>query len=440
MRYAQALLRDLGQDAVAITPMESPALAAARCGLLALTGPGGEAPRMPPAPLASCAQGALAALQALPGGAALSGMDGAALLGERAACDGLSRAGTISPGGACRILPCADGWLAVQLARPDDWAMLPAWLEDEVLTGWDDVAEALRGRETRALSDRAALLGLAVSECAAPREGRRWCERVASGPPRATSADRSPLVLDLSSLWAGPLCSHLLQTMGARVIKLESLQRPDGARAGNTAFFDLLNAGKACVALDFTTHDGRAQLRALIARADIVIESARPRALWQLGIDAEACVAQQPGLSWISITGYGRSGAAAMRTAYGDDAAAGAGLAWMMAAAHGEPGFVGDAVADPLTGMHAALCAWAAWCSGVGGVWSLSLCDVVTHCINAGGSVTPTALRARVRAWQSELAASGFTAQYPQARAPAGHAAALGADTQRVLSEAPVPC
>jgi hypothetical protein len=103
-------------------------------------------------------------------------------------------------------------------------------------------------------------------------------------------------VLDLSSLWAGPLCAHLLGLAGARVVKLESASRPDGARAGSAAFFDLLNAGKASVALDLSSRAGRDSLRRLIASSDIVIESARPRALRQLGIEAEALVAEVPGL------------------------------------------------------------------------------------------------------------------------------------------------
>lgn len=438
--YAERLLHGLGRSERAQLSAEHPALAAARCGLHALTGPRDGAPRMPPAPLASCADAALAALRALPSGGALAGIDGAALLGERAACDGLQRAGAISPGGACRILPCADGHFAVQLARADDWALLPAWLECEPLHSWQAIAPVLRQRDSRELCERGALLGLAVAECAPPQHAARWCERLVAGKPRAASSARAPLVVDLSSLWAGPLCSQLLQTMGAHVIKVESRQRPDGARAGNACFFDLLNAGKDCVALDFGSAEGRALLRALIARADIVIEAARPRALQQMGIDAEACVAQQPGLSWISITGYGRRGGHGMRAAYGDDAAVGAGLAWMMAATHGAPGFVGDAVADPLTGLHAALCAWSGWLSGRGGLWSLALQQVVAHCIGAGADTSPSAMRARRDEWWAAIETAGAVVQPPSARVPTAQAAALGADTERVLAGSGTRC
>src|SRR5207249_665918 len=101
-----------------------------------------------------------------------------------------------------------------------------------------------------------------------------------------------PLVVDLSSLWAGPLCGHLLQALGARVIKVESSQRPDGARFGPKNFFDLLNANKDCVALNLSIAEGREQLRQLLLRADIVIEASRPRALRQMNIVAEDIIAQ----------------------------------------------------------------------------------------------------------------------------------------------------
>ncbi len=82
-------------------------------------------------------------------------------------------------------------------------------------------------------------------------------------------------MIDLSSLWAGPLCGNLLQALGARVIKVESTQRPDGARFGAENFFDLLNANKECVALNLNAEEGREQLRQLLLRADIVIEASR---------------------------------------------------------------------------------------------------------------------------------------------------------------------
>jgi crotonobetainyl-CoA:carnitine CoA-transferase CaiB-like acyl-CoA transferase len=183
-------------------------------------------------------------------------------------------------------------------------------------------------------------------------------------------------VVDLSSLWAGPLCSHLLQLAGARVSKVESRTRPDAAREGTPLHFARLNAGKEQRSMDLRAERG--ELLRLLDAADVVIESARPRALQQLGIDAMEYVAERPGKLWISITGYGRGDPAGQWVAFGDDAAAAAGaVRWT---AEG-PEFVGDAIADPLTGLHAALAATKCLTQGVGGLLELSLAGVTAHCL-----------------------------------------------------------
>ncbi|MDN2502875.1 CoA transferase, partial [Nocardia nova] len=125
------------------------------------------------------------------------------------------------------------------------------------------------------------------------------------------------LVVDLSSMWAGPLCAHILGRAGARVIKVESPHRPDGARADHH-FFDTLHAGHEFRTVDFRTDSGRAELAALLAAADIVIEASRPRALAQLGLGPDRR-GLRPGQIWVGLTGYGRS--EPMRVAFGDDAA-----------------------------------------------------------------------------------------------------------------------
>ena len=66
------------------------------------------------------------------------------------------------------------------------------------------------------------------------------------------------VVIDLSALWAGPLCGDLLARSGATVVKVESTQRPDGARRGARAFFDLLNGRKRSVGLDLQSRQGTA--------------------------------------------------------------------------------------------------------------------------------------------------------------------------------------
>src|SRR5450432_3620021 len=124
-------------------PEVHPALRWAQSGAMALTGHAPD-PQMCPVPLGSYADGIIAALHSVRPSSAIAAIDGACLLGERAALAGYTRAGDVSPGGSCRLLQCADGWLAVNLARASDWELLPAWLEGGDITGWDGVAAAIR--------------------------------------------------------------------------------------------------------------------------------------------------------------------------------------------------------------------------------------------------------------------------------------------------------
>lgn len=442
--YAARLLLSLG--AVPSRPIEvsaeHPALSWARSGMMSITGTAAGEPQMCPLPLAACADGALAALAALQAHNPLADVRGSQLLAERAALSGLMRNGSISPGGACRLLPTADGGIAVNLTRVDDWALLPAWLEVDGVNDWTTLADAVAARPSAALIERARLLGLAVAPDRFDPSPVPWYTVMDAGAPVGAPSPRrrtrAVRVVDLSSLWAGPLCGHLLRLCGAEVIKVESWQRPDGARLGQAEFYDQLNAGKRSVMLDLDGDEGREQLRALLLQADIVIESARPRGLRQLGINASDIVAQQPQLTWISITGYGRQPPQDNWIAFGDDAGVAAGLSQLMFQATGERLFVGDAIADPLTGIHAALAAWASYRSGGGRLISIALCDVVRHCIGVDRPADAAALRARMRQW-TQILQDEVPAQ-PQARAAAGTAPAAGADTDAVLAALRVTC
>jgi crotonobetainyl-CoA:carnitine CoA-transferase CaiB-like acyl-CoA transferase len=167
----------------------------------------------------------------------------------------------------------------------------------------------------------------------------------------------------------------MLRLAGADVVKVESTRRPDGARGGDAVFFARLNGGKRSVALDFASEGDRHRLAALLERADIVIEGSRPRALAQLGVDAARWVSARPGRVWLSLTGYGREAPQAEWVAFGDDAAAAAGLCWCVP--EGAPLFVGDAIADPLAGLHGALAALRAWRAGEGTLLDVALTRVV---------------------------------------------------------------
>ena len=324
----------------------------------------------------------------------LADLSGEGLLSERARLTSAVFTSGQSAGGSARLMPVADGALAVNLPRASDWELIPAWLEQDLPegAGWDELALALTTRSAGPLIEQAHLLGMAVAlanpPAATPVDD--WLDPTETGSP----AGRTPSVIDLSALWAGPLCSRLLQYCGAEVTKVESLRRPDGARFGNRRFFERLNAGKRHVQLDLASPTGQHALAELIRGADIVIESARPRALQQMGIYWQAFVEARPELIWISITGYGRDEPQSNWVAFGDDAGAAAGLSHVMRTATGSYQFAGDAIADPLTGIHAALAGWQRWCSGEGGLAALSLRDVAASCFAReqealGASVVP---------------------------------------------------
>lgn len=439
--YAAHLLGTLGIDARPESghPDPHPALAWAASGSMALTGPADGPPGLAPGHVVACARGALLALATLTDDARarrdLLALDTGALLAERAAISGLGRRGTTSAGGHCRFVRARDGWIAVNLPRPDDLATVPAWLERPIVADpWNAITDEAPARSAVSLVTRGRLLGLAVAPAtAAPSVTPPWCRITARG--RAVAPTRAPFVLDLSALWAGPLAGSLLQLAGARVVKVESVRRPDGARRGPAAFFDLLHAAKSSVVLDFTTTAGRAALHRLIVRADIVIESARPRAAHQLGIDPAALVRARPGLTWISITAYGRSGRAGRWIGFGDDAAAAAGLSTATAAlaASPTPLFCGDAIADPLTGLHAAVAALAVHRRGGGALVALSLRDVAAHAVAFGPAATPATVRPVPDGW--EVVADGTVAPVaaPRARARRERARPFGADNDHII-------
>jgi crotonobetainyl-CoA:carnitine CoA-transferase CaiB-like acyl-CoA transferase len=443
--YAGRLLSSLGAQVRRLPRArdEHPAVTWARCGMMELTGTAGGPPQLCPLPLAAAADGALAALASLATPQVFAALRGSQLLSERAAITGFRRAGAVSPGGTCRLLDAADGSFAINLARDDDWMLVPAWLETDLTPDWESVAHAAATLSLETLLERGRLLGLAIAANAPPiSPSPAWYSIVKETvtPRTAVAADATPLVIDLSSLWAGPLCSHLLQQLGARVIKLESTNRPDGARSGPARFFDLLNAGKASVALDLRTPRGREQLRALLLRADIVIEGSRPRALRQMGIHAEALIDANPRLSWIGISGYGRGEPQENWIAYGDDAGVAAGLSQTLYASTGQRLICGDAIADPLTGLHAALAAWSSFRSGGGRLISIALQHVASHCAQSDLPASADGLRERGREWLRELQISATVPLPPQAREPAGSARPLGADTISVFRELAITC
>jgi hypothetical protein len=94
--------------------------------------------------------------------------------------------------------------------------------------------------------------------------------------------------------------------------------------------------------------------------------------------------------------------------------------------------FCGDAIADPLTGLHAALAAWSSFERGGGRLMSLALRDVVAHCVRFAALRDGAASQARVAEWNRHISSQDVAA--PSGRAIPHNARALGADTQEILS------
>ena len=382
-RYTSQLLRDLGAS-VQLNSGKEDQPASNRwqdSGLAALTGHPDNLLETCPVPVAAYGDGAFEALRLLSGNPFPAHYRGADLMSLRGAMSGDTPKGNTSIGGSCRFLHCADGLIALNLPRSSDWDLLDAWLLDEVEPSWEAVESRVSAREKSQLLTQGRLLGLAVADAEPALDlPRCWY----SLDQRGTGLNKprvAPLVIDLSSLWAGPLCGQLLRWAGAKVLKVESSQRPDGARLGSPDFFHFLNQGKEELTLDLHKPAGRNELRDLIASADMVIEASRPRALRQMGIIAEDIVAANAGMTWISITGYGRQDPEANWVAFGDDAGVAGGLSATIQEATGQWLFCGDAIADPLTGIHAALAGLASWRAGGGCLLSLSLVRTVENCV-----------------------------------------------------------
>ena len=274
----------------------------AASGVVPLTGMPDAAPLRPPGAAATAATrllewyGTLAATLGCP-----VRVDGAALLAERAALTGAHRRGATSPGGACRLLPAGDGVLAVSLPRVDDAALVGALVGDAVAgSPYDAVARWARDRPVAQVVEAAGLLGLAVAGAGSVTWVPRRCaaadlvRAAATSPPGTPSPlpsptgpgwepGHGPLVVDFSALWAGPLCAHLLGLAGARVVKVETAVRPDGARRGNRAFYTLLHSGHAAVQVDPSRPGDLALLHDLVAAADVVVEASRPLGARRVG-------------------------------------------------------------------------------------------------------------------------------------------------------------
>jgi hypothetical protein len=343
-----------------------------------LTGRPDGPPQWPGGDVMGALRGTAHLLGALAGsaGADPGPLDIGAVLTGRAAARGGVRRGSTSVGGRSRILRTSEGWIAVTLSRPGDFELLPAFSSGAVPPAdlphlvdgvpdqlWDRLEAFTRSRTAAQSVCDAQLVGLPVAQVAmADGTAEPWSITRSGGPVPA--GPRRPRVVDFSAMWAGPLCAHLLGRCGAEVVKVEDAGRPDAARRGDPWLFEQLHRDQEQIVLDFGASADRRVLGDLVASADVVIEASRPRALGHLGLDPGQFLGSRPGRTWVSITGYGRSGGRSNWVAFGDDAAAAGGLVATMDP--DGPVFCADAMADPVTGLCAATGAMASIVDGGG--------------------------------------------------------------------------
>lgn len=171
------------------------------------------------------------------------------------------------------------------------------------------------------------------------------------------------IVADFSRVLAGPYCTMLLADLGATVVKVES---PAGdetrhwmppSRDGDATYYLSVNRGKRAITLDFDDPEDLGIAHALARRADVVIENFKPGGLARFGLDYDAVRAANPGVVYVSITGFGADSAL---PGYDVLAQALSGLMSVTGSPDGDPAKAGVAIVDVVTGLHAGIGALAA--------------------------------------------------------------------------------
>ena len=194
-------------------------------------------------------------------------------------------------------------------------------------------------------------------------------------------------VIELAHIMAGPACGQLLADMGADVIKVEKAPDGDDTRRmvppevdGESAAFMILNRNKRGTAINLKSAAGREVLLRLLGTADVVIENFRVGTMERLGLGYETLRAQNPGLIYCQITGFGRTGPDADRPGFDLIAQGVSGLMSVTGEGEGRPPIkAGVPVGDIGAGMLAAMGVLAAYIhrlrSGEGQIVDTSLLE-----------------------------------------------------------------
>ncbi|HET6964519.1 MAG TPA: CoA transferase, partial [Acidimicrobiales bacterium] len=193
----------------------------------------------------------------------------------------------------------------------------------------------------------------------------------APGPaPRPTAEAALPLagirILDCTAWWAGPSATHVLASLGADVVKVEAVKRPDLMRMSSTRpptsdgwwewgpIFHGVNSSKRGITLDLARAEGVDMFERLVRTADVVVENYTPRVMEHFGLGWERLKAVNPRLVMVRMPAFGLDGPWRDRTGFAQTMECISGMAWVTGYPDGPP-VLPRGACDPLAGMHAVL-------------------------------------------------------------------------------------
>lgn len=174
-------------------------------------------------------------------------------------------------------------------------------------------------------------------------------------------------VLDLTQNLCGPICTNILEDMGAEIIKFENpKQGGDTGRytspviGGIASYYMASSRGKKSVIMDYNNPAHREVLLKMVKDANILVENFRPGSMEKFGLTYETLKEINPGLIMTSISGYGQQGPWAKRAAYDNAVQAASGIMTVTGDWKEGPMKVGISMADVVSGMWGAIATLAA--------------------------------------------------------------------------------
>ncbi|MEW6299859.1 MAG: CoA transferase [Thermodesulfobacteriota bacterium] len=166
-------------------------------------------------------------------------------------------------------------------------------------------------------------------------------------------------VLDLGRYQAGPRCAMLLGDLGAEVIKVEA-PGGDESRGLGRVYWAAYNRGKKSITLNLRSEKGKALLRELVPKVDMLLQNFRPGVMEAMGLGYETLKQLNPGLIMINVSGFGQAGPYRHRPAYDPIGQAMSGLMSFTGFPDGPPVMTNSPIVDRITALHATIGALAA--------------------------------------------------------------------------------